>query len=128
LIFDSTVRTFLESVPRSESNQSANWNIGGWLQAAKDKTVAGAGAAAGVLDLVRRDITEFTQETGSAVTSTATRLKDRLHIGDGVSSVISAVSGAFYIPPEDEGEEAILVTDSDPLVLGRFEKDLHDLR
>ncbi|CAG0919059.1 unnamed protein product [Notodromas monacha] len=116
-----------EGVPRSESSQSGSWNLGGWLQMAKDKTVAGATSAAGVLDLVRRDLSEFTLETGSVVTSTASRLGDKLHISDGVSSVFNAVSGAFYIPPDDDDDDVAMVVGGDSVPLDRLEKELIDL-
>ncbi|XP_021914019.1 BSD domain-containing protein 1-like isoform X2 [Zootermopsis nevadensis] len=105
---------------------------GGWLdswyKAAKNKSVE-------VLQFVKRDLDEFStavkSEASNVVSSTTSALKDKLRLDEpestantmkrSVSSFFGQVSSVLNPSPEDEDEEAIVIHDSQPVVLTKYQ-------
>lgn len=105
-----------------------------WYKAAKDKSVE-------VLQFVKRDLDEFStavkSEASSVVTSTTSALKDKLRLDEpestantmkrSMSSFFGTVSNVLNPTPEDDDEEAIVIHDSEPVVLTKFQMMQHAL-
>lgn len=107
---------------------------GSWYQAAKNKS-------AEVLEFVRRDLDEIssavTIEASNVVSSTASVIKDKLHLEDSdstastvkrsISSFLGQVSNVLNPVPEDEDEEAMVIQGSEPIVIDRVQARLFTL-
>ena len=104
----------------------------GWLQTAKDKVVSQSNE---VLEFVKNDIDEFTkvvtEETSAVVSSTTSVLKNKLKLDEedstannvkkSVSGFFSHVADVFTLPPDDEDEEAFVISNQQPVMLSRLE-------
>ncbi|PNF17062.1 hypothetical protein B7P43_G00845 [Cryptotermes secundus] len=105
-----------------------------WYKAAKDKSTE-------VLQFVRRDLDEFSSavknEASNVVSSTTSALKDKLRLHEpesaantmkrSVSSFFGQVSSVLNPTPDDEDEEAIVIHDSQPVALTKFQVLQHAL-
>ncbi|KAJ9578394.1 hypothetical protein L9F63_005383, partial [Diploptera punctata] len=105
-----------------------------WYKTAKDKSVE-------VLQFVKRDLDEFSSavknEASNVVTSTTSALKDKLKLDEpestantmkrSVSSFFGQMSSVLNPTPEDDDEEAIVIHDSQPVVLTKFQMMQHAL-
>ncbi|PSN43085.1 hypothetical protein C0J52_19295 [Blattella germanica] len=94
-----------------------------------------------VLQFVKRDLDEFStavrSEASSVVSSTTTALKDKLRLDEpestastmkrSVSSFLGQMSSVLNPTPEDDDEEAIVIHDSEPVVLTKFQMMQHAL-
>lgn len=105
-----------------------------WYKAAKDKSTE-------VLQFVKRDLDEFSttirSEASNVVSSTTSVLKDKLRLDEpestastmkrSVSSFLGQVSSVLNPSPEDDDEEAIVIHDSEPVVLTKYQMLQHAL-
>ncbi|XP_068082953.1 BSD domain-containing protein 1 [Anabrus simplex] len=101
----------------------------------------GPGNSVEVLEFVKRDLDEFSSavksEATSVVSSTTTVLKDKLKLDEpestantmkrSLSSFLGQMSSALNPIPQDDDEEAIVIFDSKPVPLTKFQKKLHAL-
>lgn len=99
-----------------------------WYKTAKDKSVE-------VLQFVKRDLDEFStavkNEASSVVSSTTSALKDKLKLDEpestantmkrSVSSFFGQMSNVLNPTPEDDDEEVIVIHDSQPVILTKFQ-------
>ncbi|XP_013421710.1 BSD domain-containing protein 1 [Lingula anatina] len=90
---------------------------GGWLQAAKDKTVSAVG-------FLKQDLAEFGcvvhNETKDVVAKSASVVKDKLAteqpgstgnmMKDGITHFLGNIQKALYVPPDDDGEQKLKIT------------------
>ncbi|GAB6026630.1 BSD domain-containing protein 1 [Chamberlinius hualienensis] len=106
---------------------NANW-WGDWVKTVKEKTNS-------VVEFMKKDLDEFAntvqRETSTFVTSATNTLKEKLKVEDGettgsvmkrsVSDFLNTVSNAVTLPKEENEDEAIVMRNSEPVILSRFE-------
>ncbi|XP_035666081.1 BSD domain-containing protein 1-like [Branchiostoma floridae] len=117
--------------------------FGGWVKAAKDKSGE-------VFDFMKRDLTEFStvvqKDTATAVASTATTVKSKLHehqisqpselaeqsatggtLKEGLSNFLGAISRSLAVD-DDDVEEIRIGPASPTAVYGRAQARLHNMQ
>lgn len=91
-----------------------------------------------MLEFMKKDLDEFTstiqQETSTLVNSTAATLREKLNIEDdkstanvvkrSVSDFLDTVSNALVVQREEDEDQAIIIKNSEPVILSRLELQL----
>ncbi|XP_076337678.1 BSD domain-containing protein 1-like isoform X2 [Tachypleus tridentatus] len=98
--------------------------------------------AATAFQFIKRDLTEFSEtvqhDTASAVASTASLLRDKLQVDntesvagkakEGITSLLENITDVFMPYQEPDEEEVVIIHNSKPLILDRWESQLHAIR
>nr|CAD7257100.1 unnamed protein product [Timema shepardi] len=117
----------------SRNGRDGGW-WGSWYKAAKDKSTE-------VLQFVKRDLDEFStavkSEVSNVVNTTTSALKDKLKLDEpestasnvkrSMSTFFDTVSNVLSPSPEDDDQEAIVIFDSQPVVMTKLQAKHHAL-